>query len=160
MPCLSIAAWRFWRKSSWMNSNLKVIDGLVRVHGDEKALLIQLARHHLIRNYMFCTRCPGMRRMHLYATTSITDRYFWRCRHCRLFSSVRKGCFFEKTKITLPVCLWLIKHWANRLSATASAQELGINPKTVTKFRKHIRNACYAVSFPLVCNSSLYRKTE
>ena len=159
MPCLSIAAWRFWRKQSWMDSTLKLIDGMVRVHADPKVLMVQLARHQLIRNYMFCTRCPGMKRMHLYASKSITERYFWRCRHCHLFSSVRKGSFFQKTKITLPICLWLIKHWANRLTARASSNELGLSQNTVMNFRKHIRSACCSVSYPLAGNFSLCRKT-
>ena len=152
MPCCSITAWRFWRKSSWIDSNLTTVNGMCSVNGDTRALLIQLARHQLVRNHMFCTRCPGMRRMHLYATKTNNEGYFWRCRQCRSFSSVRKGSFFKNTKVTLAGCLWLIKHWANRLTARASAADLGVSRKTVINFRKQIRNACYSVNYLMVRN--------
>lgn len=159
MPWSSIAAWRFWRKSSWMNSNLKNVYGMVGLHKDNRTLAIQLARHQLIRNYMFCTRCPGMRRMLLYAAERNTDGYCWRCPQCGKYSSIRKGSFFKNTKINLLNCLWLIRQWANRMTVKGSSKELGLTEKTVVDFRKRIRKACFSVSDVLAYNQTRCRKT-
>ena len=66
----------------------------------------------------------------------------WRCPDCHKRISIRKGSFFEKSKLTIQKWLLLIHWWYRQYPVTHAAEEVGVSEATAVQVYQWMRDAC------------------
>ena len=64
--------------------------------------------------------------MEMKERSDISDGYRWRCPDCNKTASIRKGSFFEQSKLTLQKWLLLMHWWARQYPVTDAAVEVEV----------------------------------
>lgn len=80
--------------------------------------------------------------MEISERSDVSDGYRWRCPDCRKCVSIRKGSFFEKSKITLQKWLLLIHWWAREYPVSAAAEEINVSQATAIQVYSWMRDVC------------------
>ena len=91
------------------------------------ATLLWLAKYGFIANDRKCDSCGE--RMKLYECYKRGDGFEWRCRECQIKSSIRKGSFFENSKLPLPKLVNLLYWWTTNSYQYTVIHETGISKK-------------------------------
>ena len=82
----------------------------------------------LLANNINCAQCGVA--MVLSDRADISDGCRWRCPQCRKCVTIRKGSFFEKSRLTLQKWLLLMHWWAKEYPVTDAAQEIEVDEST------------------------------
>ena len=80
--------------------------------------------------------------MELSERRDVSDGFRWHCPECRKCVSIRKGSFFEKSKITLQKWLLLIHWWAGQYAVSTAADEVGVSEATAVQVYSRLRDVC------------------
>ena len=82
----------------------------------------------LLANNINCAQCGVA--MVLSYRADISDGCRWRCPQCRKCVTIRKGSFFEKSRLSLQKWLLLMHWWAKEYPVTDAAQEIEVDEST------------------------------
>jgi hypothetical protein len=82
----------------------------------------------------------------------VSDKFSWWCRTCKGRTTIRKGSFFEKSKLTLQKWLLLIHFWSRQLPVTDAVLQLEIHKETAINVYQWLREICSTklISIPIV----------
>ncbi len=72
----------------------------------------------------------------------ISDGMRWRCPDCRKGVTIRKGSFFERSKLTLQKWLLLMHWWAKQYPVKDAAAEIGVSLATAIQVYAWMRDVC------------------
>lgn len=86
--------------------------------------------------------CPCGAMMELQKRSDVSDGCRWRCPDCRKAISIRKGSFFEKSKITLQKWLLLMHWWAKQYPVKDAADETEVSLHTAIQVYSWMRDVC------------------
>ena len=64
------------------------------------------------------------------------------CPNCNKTASIRKGSFFEQSKLTLQKWLLLMHWWARQYPVTDAAVEVEVTEKTAIQVYQWLRDVC------------------
>ena len=89
-----------------------------------------------------CSKCGSI--MDLQKRPAVSDGWTWRCpdRSCHTMTTIRKGSFFEHSKISLDKWLLLLHHWATNAKINTTAGAVGVSRVSVMQANKFIREVC------------------
>ena len=107
--------------------------------GGTPAIVAFLQSKNVLARQKQC-RCGTM--MVLQDRTDISDGCRWRCPDCKAAVSIRKGSFFEKSKITLQRWLLLMHWWSRQYSVKDAAEEVGVSEPTAIQVYSWLRDVC------------------
>lgn len=109
------------------------------------------AARGLISNSRQCVPCNV--RMRLHRTVGEIDLMQWRCPTCLRKASMRRGSFFEKSRLSLPVLLEIMFLWSKEMSLKVVIRECQISHQTGVDWFNFCRDICAwhvaAISQPL-----------
>ena len=99
-------------------------------------------RYGLIATEKNCDNC--LNPMTLSSRYDITDGKIWRCsRPCNNRVSIRKGTFFENSRLPIATIVKFIYHSAyETLSINLARRELGMSQTTVVDWKMFLRDIC------------------
>ena len=107
--------------------------------GGTPAIITFLQGKNVLARQKQCS-CGTM--MEIQARSDISDGYRWRCPDCRKGVSVRKGSFFEKSKITLQKWLLLMHWWARQYPVKDAATKTEVSLHTAIQVYSWMRDVC------------------
>ena len=87
-------------------------------------------------------KCPCGTMMVLQSRQDISDGCRWRCPDCHKCISIRKGSFFEKSKLSLQKWLLLMHWWARQYPVTDAKEEIGVTEATAIQVYSWLRDVC------------------
>ena len=125
-------------------AHMRVIGPLV--YGNDYLTIVQyMQRKHLLASTQTCSKCGSM--MDFQKQPSVTDRYTWCCldRSCHTIATIRRGSFFEESKISLDKwLLLLLHHWAtnDKIATCTTAGAVGVSRVSVMQVNKFFREIC------------------
>ena len=127
---------------------LKSVVGPV-VWGGTPTIIAWLRSKGLLASSCTCLCGNAMRER---SKRQITDGICWYCPSCKKTKSIRKGSFFEKSKLTLQEWLMLIYWWARQYPAKDAAEEAEVDKNTSCTVYKWLREVCSTtlLSTPIV----------
>ena len=99
-----------------------------------------LPSKNVLADRMNCAQC-GIG-MEMKERSDISDGYRWRCPDCNKTASIRKGSFFEQSKLTLQKWLLLMHRWARQYPVTDAAVEVEVTEKTAIQVYQWLRDVC------------------
>ena len=108
--------------------------------GGTAAIITFLQRKNVLADRMNCAQC-GIG-MEMKERSDISDGYRWRCPDCNKTASIRKGSFFEQSKLTLQKWLLLMHWWARQYPVTDAAVEVEVTEKTAIQVYQWLRDVC------------------
>ena len=91
-----------------------------------------------------CPTCNAVMNEKVY--NRVLDGKIWRCprKQCRKTVSLRKGSFFDRTKLPLTKLTDMLYYWSMEVSNTEVEFQLGVDHKTVTDWNNFVREVCSA----------------
>jgi transposase-like protein len=107
--------------------------------GGTPGIISFLQRKRVLARQKQCL-CGAM--MVLQDRADISDGCRWRCPDCRTGVSIRKGSFFEKSKLTLQKWLLLMHWWAKQYPVKDAAEEIGVSEATAIQVYSWMRDVC------------------
>ena len=109
---------------------------------DYSAVIQFMQRKDLLSKTKACSNCGSS--MYFQRRAALSDGWIWRCpdSHCHTMTSIRKGSFFEKSKISLDKWLLLLHYWAIEAKLTTTATAVGVSRVTVMQANKFFREVC------------------
>ena len=107
--------------------------------GGTPAIIAFLQSKYVLARQKQCA-CGAM--MTMQARSDVSDGCRWRCPDCRKGVSIRKGSFFEKSKITLQRWLLLMHWWARQYPVKDAAIETGVSLATAIQVYSWMRDVC------------------
>ena len=122
-------------------AHMRVIGPLV--YGNDYLAVVQyMQRKNLLASTQTCSKCGSM--MDFQKWPSVTGGYTWRCpdRSCHTMTSIRRGSFFEKSKISLDKWLLLLHHWATNEKIATTTGAVGVSRVSVMQANKFFREIC------------------
>ena len=105
--------------------------------GGTPAIIAFLQRKRVLARDMKCA-CGAM--MELHNRADIRDGYRWRCPDCHKGTSIRKGSFFAKSKMTLQKWVILMHWWARQYPVKDAGQEVGVSEKSAIQVYSWMRD--------------------
>lgn len=109
---------------------------------DPEQLIKWCMKVGLIANEYKCCKCDSIMKLHPKKTT--TDQYVWRCRKadhdCR--RSLRKGSWFESSRLSILNILLLTHMWCMKANMTHIRNELMLSTKTIVEWKNFCREVC------------------
>lgn len=107
--------------------------------GGTRTIIGFLQSMHLLASQK---QCPCGAMMEIRDRSDVTDGCRWRCPDCYKAISIRKGSFFEKSKITLQKWLLLMHWWAKQYPVKDAAGEIGVSEATAIQVYSWMRDVC------------------
>ena len=97
-------------------------------------------------NYPTCSTPTNPQPMTWQSKSDIVDGYCWRCpvTTCRKSVGIRKGSFFEKTRISFQKWLILIYWWVRQYPVTDAIEEAKVAKSTAIDIYQWLREICSA----------------
>jgi len=96
----------------------------------------------LVRRIHRCPRGGCRRKMFIIRQQKILERYRFRCPKCRASKSIRKGSFFEQSRLTVPQLLFVTFCWAAKLPAKSASVMTNVCGNSVCRWYRHLREKC------------------
>ena len=96
----------------------------------------------LVKSHRRCPRNGCRRNMSLIRDTSSAENYRFRCPKCKHSQSIRKGSFFEESKLTIPQILSVIFCWAAKVAVKSAAAITGVHSRSVSQWYQYMREKC------------------
>lgn len=87
-------------------------------------------------------KCVCGTEMEISPRSDVSDGYRWRCPDCKKCVSVRKGSFFEKSKISLRQWILLLHWWARQYPVTDAGPDVGVTEPTAIQVYSYFRDVC------------------
>jgi len=87
-------------------------------------------------------QCACGAAMSLRDRADVSDGCRWRCPDCHTSVTIRKGSFFEKSKLPLQKWLLLMHWWARQYPVKDAADEIGVSRVTAVQVYAWMRDVC------------------
>ena len=100
--------------------------------------------NNLLKNNNWCTVCN--KEMKLKQSKVSNDGYVWKCsgKRCnKCVVSIRKGSFFERSKLPIKTILFLIYEWSRDNPIKEVCHEYGLSEHTVGDWFRFLRDICF-----------------
>ena len=107
--------------------------------GGTPGIITFLQGKHVLASQKQCA-CGAM--MGLQKRADISDGCRWRCPDCRTAVSIRKGSFFEKSKLTLQKWLLLMHWWSRQYPVKDAKGELDVSERVAIQVYSWMRDVC------------------
>jgi hypothetical protein len=107
---------------------------------DKKSQIQTFAKMMLIKNNMYCDKCPEQKKMCLISKKSKYDGFIWRCTlECVALNSIRLGSCFSNLKLSFKEIFIIMYKYLKKSTFIDIAWELNITRKTVFHYTEKIR---------------------
>lgn len=112
---------------------------------DQERMIEFCMKVGLITKVYTCPQCGE--NMHLYKRSDVSDKYRWRCRKDDhdVRRSIRKGSWFEKSKLKMFDILMITYMWIMNIEGDWIAIDRGVSGKTVIDWKGFCREVCIDV---------------
>ena len=110
--------------------------------GGTPAILSFLQTKRVLARDKQCPSCGAT--MDVQVRSDVSDGYRWRCPvlDCRKSVTLRKGSFFEKSKIDLEKWLLLMHFWARQYPVTDAYGDIGVSEASSIQVYSWFRDVC------------------
>jgi len=96
----------------------------------------------LVKRHRNCAKVNCRRRMILTKDTSKKDKYYFRCPKCRSTQSIRKGTFFEDSKLSIEDILSVAFCWSAKLPVKSASAMTEVCQNSVSQWYQFLREKC------------------
>ena len=115
---------------------------LIRVCDNHIKLLKYLIDNGLIKRAARCPKRNCRKNMRIVKDASKRDNYKYKCPKCLTTQSIRKGSFFENSRLTIEEILCVTFCWAAKLSVQSTAIMATVGKNSVSQWFQFLREKC------------------
>jgi len=115
---------------------------LFHICSDKIRLMKFLCDSNLINRRRRCLHRNCRRYMCLIRDRSSADHFRFRCPKCKSLQSVRKGSFFEQTRLTIPQALYITCCWACKVPVKSASFMSNVCDRSVSLWYAFLREKC------------------
>jgi len=115
---------------------------LFRICSDKIKLMKFLCDTDMIKRRRKCARRNCRRNMCFIRDRTSPDHFRFRCPKCKSSQSIRKGSFFEQSRLSIPQTLYVTCCWACKIPVKSAAFISDVCDRSVSQWDAFLREKC------------------
>ena len=116
------------------------IFNLFKFLNDPDQLASKLRYYNILKNNIRCPSQGCRREMKAEKYVQSEDGYRWRCGCCRKTTSIRRGSYFERSKLSFKKLVLLAYCWAYDIPQHAQAKLCGVSYRSTIQWNVYFRD--------------------